>query len=265
VREYRYPKQEIAVEFTLRVGSRKPRADLVVFVEGAEHRQECAYIVVECKAQSVKPSDRKEGVGQLQSYLAASPNAVYGMWTNGLERYCYHKVVKGGHITFEEIPDLPSHGQSEEDAERPHFDQLKPASSDALLFAFRRCHNYIAGNQGLQKPQAFWELLKLIFCKIRDERDSEEVQFFAAANERNGINGPLKVKARLDKLFAAVKADYTTIFPPNEAIALNAPVLAYLVSQLQMYSLETGVSSLRRGIYATWPSQCWTPAKRHFS
>ena len=25
-------------------------------------------------------------------------------------------------------------------------------------------------NQGLQKPEAFWELLKLIFCKIEDER-----------------------------------------------------------------------------------------------
>src|SRR5690606_25549517 len=141
-----------------------------------------------CKAQTVKPTDRKEGIGQLQSYLAASPNASYGMWTNGQERYCFRKVVKGGHVNFEDIPDLPSFGQSEEEAERPRFDQLKPASSDALLFAFRRCHNYIAGNQGLQKPQAFWELLKLIFCKIHDERDSaEQVEFYASVNERNGI------------------------------------------------------------------------------
>jgi type I restriction enzyme M protein len=237
VREYGYPKRDIAVEFVLRVGSRKPRADLVVFTADADHAQENSYIVVECKAQTVKASDRKEGIGQLHSYLATCPNAVYGMWTNGLERYCYRKVVKGGSITYEEIPDLPSYGQSAEDAERPRFDQLKAASSDALLFAFRRCHNYIAGNQGLQKPEAFWELLKLIFCKIHDERDSPEVQFYAAATERGGLNGPLKVKARLDKLFAAVKADYPTIFPVNEAIVLKPPVLAYLVSQLQMYSL----------------------------
>lgn len=237
VREYHYPKRDIAVEFVLRVGSRKPRADLVVFAADADHAQENSYIVVECKAQNVKASDRKEGIGQLHSYLATCPNAVYGMWTNGLERYCYRKVVKDGSITYEEIPDLPSYGQSDEDVERPRFDQLKAASSDALLFAFRRCHNYIAGNQGLQKPEAFWELLKLIFCKIHDERDSPEVQFYAAATERGGLNGPLKVKARLDKLFAAVKADYPTIFPSNEAIVLKPPVLAYLVSQLQMYSL----------------------------
>lgn len=237
VREYSYPKKDIAVEFTLRVGSRKPRADLVIFAMDAEHVQESAYVMVECKAQSVRSGDRKEGVGQLHSYLSASPNTRYGMWTNGLERFCYRKVVKAGQIVYEEIPDLPSYGQTEEDAERPRFDQLKPASSDALLFAFRRCHNYIAGNQGLQKPEAFWELLKLIFCKIHDERESREVEFYAGANERNGINGPLKVKARIDKLFGEVKKDYPSIFPVNEAVALNPPVLAYLVSQLQMYSL----------------------------
>lgn len=237
VREYGYPKKDIAVEFTLRLGSRKPRADLVIFAVDAEHAQEASYIIVECKAQSVKSSDRKEGVGQLHSYLSACPNTAYGMWTNGLERFCYRKLIKGGQIVYEEILDLPSYGQTDEDAERPRFDQLKPATSDALLFAFRRCHNYIAGNQGLQKPEAFWELLKLIFCKIHDERDSPEVEFFAAANERSGINGPLKVKARLDKLFGEVKKDYPTIFPGNEAIALKPSVLAYLVGQLQMYSL----------------------------
>jgi type I restriction enzyme M protein len=98
-------------------------------------------------------------------------------------------------------------------------------------------HNYIAGNQGLQKPQAFWELLKLIFCKIEDERESPDVQFFAAGNERAGINGPLKVKKRIDALFDAVKADYPRIFQENDVVALTPQVLAYIVSQLQMYSL----------------------------
>lgn len=237
VREYGYPKKDVAVEFTLRLGSRKPRADLVIFAAGEAAEQSNALVIVECKEERIKSSDRKEGVGQLQSYMAACPNAAFGMWTNGLERFCFRKVEIKGRVVFEEVPDLPSYGQSGDEADRPQFDQLKPASSDALLFAFRRCHNFIAGNQGLQKPQAFWELLKLIFCKIHDERDSPEVEFYAAANERSGINGPLKVKKRIDALFHAVKADYPTIFLPNDEIALNPTVLAYLVSQLQMYSL----------------------------
>lgn len=237
VREYGYEKHEITVEFILRLGSRKPRADLVIFDEGDRHEQDRARVIIECKSQKIKSTDRKEGVGQLQSYMAACPNVAYGMWTNGLERFCYRRVDTDGRVAFEEIPDIPGKGRTEDEVERPRFDQLKAASSDALLFAFRRCHNYIAGNQGLQKPEAFWELLKLIFCKIHDERSSDEVEFYATSKERHGLNGRLKVKKRLDGLFDEVKAEYLTIFRENEAIELNPEVLAYIVSQLQMYSL----------------------------
>lgn len=237
VREYRYSKADIEVEFVVRVGTRKPRADLVVFPPQAEHGQENAEIIVECKAPTVKAADKKDGVGQLQSYMAVCPNVRYGMWTNGVERFCYRRIVKDRKVAVEEVPDIPEFGRGDEEAERPRFDQLKPATSDALLFAFRRCHNYIAGNQGLQKPQAFWELLKLIFCKIHDERHNDEVEFFAAANERNGVNGPLKVQKRIEALFRQVESDYPTIFKGSEGIDLRPGVLSYLVSQLQMYSL----------------------------
>jgi len=237
VREYGYEKAEVAVEFVLRLGSRKPRADLVVFDEDDPHTQERARLIIECKSQKIKSTDKKEGVGQLQSYMAACPNVAYGMWTNGLERFCYRRVETDGVVTFEEIPDVPSKGRTEDEVERPRFDQLKAASSDALLFAFRRCHNYIAGNQGLQKPEAFWELLKIIFCKIHDERGSNEVEFYATSKERHGLAGRLKAKKRLDGLFEEVKTEYPTIFRENEAIELNPEVLSYIVSQLQMYSL----------------------------
>lgn len=237
VREYGYGKHQVAVEFGLRLGSRRPRADLVIFDEDEKHAQDRARIIVECKSQKTKANARKHGVEQLQSYMSVCPNVLYGMWTNGIERFCYRRVDSDGHVEFEEIPDLPSHGKTEDDVERPRFDQLKAASSDALLFAFRRCHNYIAGNQGLQKPEAFWELLKTIFCKIHDERLSEEVEFYATSKERHGLNGRLKAKKRLDGLFAQVKAEYPTIFRENEVIELNPGVLAYIVSQIQMYSL----------------------------
>lgn len=237
VREYGYQKAEVSVEFTLRLGSSKPRADLVVFNPGEPHDQDRIRIIIECKSQKVKSSDRKDGVGQLHSYMAACPNAAYGMWTNGLERFCYRRVDQGGKVIFEEIPDIPTKGRNDDDVERPRFDQLKAASSDALLFAFRRCHNYIAGNQGLQKPEAFWELLKIIFCKIHDERSSDEVEFFATSKERHGLNGQLKVKKRIGQLFDEVKAEYNTIFRDNEEVDLNESVLSYIVTQLQMYSL----------------------------
>ena len=237
VREYGYPKGDIEIEFQLRVGSRKPRTDIAVFPPGAEHIQERASIVIECKNSKVKAADRREGVDQLKSYLAVCLNADFGMWTNGVERYCHQRVERAGRVEFEEVADIPTAGQDPAESERPQVDQLKPASSDALLFAFRRCHNYIAGNQGLQKPEAFWELLKLIFCKIHDERNSYDLEFYSGPKERHGVNGPLKVKKRIGGLFDAVKREFHTIFKSNEAIELDPVVLAYLVSQLQIYSL----------------------------
>ena len=237
VREYRYAKADIEVEFTVRVGTRKPRVDLVIFPPQSAHEQEHANLIVECKASTVKAADKKDGVGQLQSYMAACPNVSYGMWTNGVERFCYRRIEKSGKVIIEEVPDLPEFGRGDEELDRPRFDQLKPATSDALLFAFRRCHNYIAGNQGLQKNQAFWELLKLIFCKIHDERNNDEIEFYTAANERHSVNGYLKVQKRIEALFQQVKDDYPSIFEKAEPIKLKPSVLAYLVTQLQMYSL----------------------------
>ena len=40
VREYRYAKPDIEVEFTIRMGVRNPRADLVVFPPAIAHTQD---------------------------------------------------------------------------------------------------------------------------------------------------------------------------------------------------------------------------------
>lgn len=235
VREYRYGKEEMAIEFRLALGRATKRADIVIFPEGAAAKQEHVWAVIECKSADVSPNHKDEGVEQLKSYLAACVNAEFGMWTNGQERFCFRKTGRRSE-PFVELPDIPVKGKTLEDAERPDFSSLRPATSDSLLFTFRRCHNYIAGNQGLQKPEAFWELLKLIFCKIEDER-APQLTFFATTQERQSMNGQLKVKHRLDELFARVREKYEAIFRANEVIELEPRVLAYLVSQLQPWSL----------------------------
>lgn len=62
VREYRYPKSDIGVEFIVQLGTRKPRADLVIFLPGQPHTQENVRIIVECKAPTVKMADKDNGI-----------------------------------------------------------------------------------------------------------------------------------------------------------------------------------------------------------
>ena len=122
-------------------------------------------MIIECKSQKIKSSDRKEGVGQLQSYMSACPNVAYGMWTNGDEQFCFAKrstLRAGGRSRRSSTSPVRA-----ERGRRPATQSqgLKVATSDTLLFAFRRCHNYIAGHEGMQKTEAFWELLKMIFMQ----------------------------------------------------------------------------------------------------
>ena len=236
VREYRYSRDEIAVELPVKLGRTTKRADLAVLPMGSSHKQEYAWVIIECKSAKVLPNHKQQGVDQLKSYMAGCVNAEYGMWTNGQERFCYRKVHADGMIRFLSVSDIPEKGKTLDETERPSFGELRPAASDVLLFAFQRCHNYIAGNQGLQKPEAFWELLKLIFCKIEDERSSQ-INFYTTSRERQGLNGYLKVKARVERLFAIVRKKYATIFKANEVIELEPPVLSYIVCQIQPWSL----------------------------
>lgn len=239
VRQYKYAPADCAPEFTIKVGSSRKRVDIVVFSKGVDHTQANGHILVETKKADVKPTSRTEGIGQLQSYLASCLNAQYGMWTNGTDRFCFAKRADGkGGWTFEEIIDVPAFGQTEADAQRPSRKDLKVATADNLLFAFRRCHNYIAAHEGKQKTEAFWELLKLIFTKIEDER-APKLNFFATPSERGSSTVASAAKKRIQNLFEQrVVKKYPTIFDAKDAdIDLKPEVVAYVVTELQGYSL----------------------------
>jgi type I restriction enzyme M protein len=238
VRQYQYSPADCEPEYRIKVGSARKRIDIVVFEPGLEHSQDTARILVETKKPKTRPSDKKEGVEQLKSYMAACVNAQYGLWTNGDAQVCLAKRTTSKGLAFEEIIDIPAYGQSEEDAQRPARKDLKPATADNLLFAFRRCHNYIAGTEGKQKPDAFWELLKIIFCKIEDERGSR-IDFYATPSERTSSTTAVSARTRIQKLFEEkVVRKYPSIFPSSDqTIDLKPSVLAYVVSQLQGYSL----------------------------
>lgn len=187
----------------------------------------------------------------MHSYASACMNSTYGMWTNGDELLTFRYVVnKAGKRVPDPVPDLP-HAGGEVPDDAPRFDQLRPAASDSLLYSFRRCHNYIAGNQGIQKAEAFQELLKIIFCKIQDERDSPTPTFYITPTERQGAVGRKRCRKRIDKLFTSVKRSYETIFKADEQITLTDDVLAYIVSQLQMYSLLESDVDVKGHAYET--------------
>lgn len=240
VNEHKYKKERIAVECSIASGSQKPRADIVIYsAQNPEHSQENIQIIIECKKESVEPTANKDGIGQLQSYMAACPNCEWGMWTNGKHKEVFRKIVsEKKKIQFIDFNDIPSADGNLADIDRPKRSTLKNAVEDNLLFVFKSCHNHIYVTDGMQKQPAFFELLKVIFCKIEDEKNiPNPLEFYATSGERSTPDGQLTVQKRIGKIFDQVKRKHSRIFDRNDEIKLKPRSLAHVISELQKYSL----------------------------
>ncbi len=240
VNEHKYLPSQINIEYTLQVGSRKPRADIVIWDKNEEEKnQSTIKLIIECKRETIDAQNSKDGIGQLKSYMSVCPNCEWGMWTNSIQKFVFRKYIdEQGQIAFMEYNDIPSADGNLDDVNRPTRKSLKNAYDDNLLFVFKTCHNYIYVNDGLQKQAAFFELLKVIFCKIEDERNiPHDLEFYTTSEERSNPDGQLTVQKRITKIFERVKKRQGKIFDTNDEIKLKPRSLAYIVSELQRYSL----------------------------
>jgi type I restriction enzyme M protein len=245
---YGYDKADIEIEFTVNLGRSKKRVDIAIFSPRTEHKQENIKIIVECKREDIRPADRDNGIEQLKSYLAACLKARFGMWI-GSELQVWERLASdSGEAYFEEATDIPRFGY---EAPQPiQFTDLVPAHEE-LIAIFKRCHNYIYGNQGLQKEPAFQELLKLIFCKVYDEDTTTtgEMRFFISNDERRSEIGQRRLEKTIEQLFEDVKGRYPYIFAKDEQIRLDNRVLAYVVGELQRYSLLQTQADVKGAAY----------------
>lgn len=233
VEEYGYSKSDIAIEFTIVLGKAKKKADIVIFLEDVKHDIENIKIIVEAKRESIKPTNKDNGIDQMKSYMAASVNCKYGLWI-GSEIKSLEKSERSGVLYFEDILDIPFADGKVLVAQ--NYADLVPAT-DTLKDVFKRCHNYISANQGGSKEAAFHEFLKIIFCKVFDEKYGVTPQFYISIDEQKTSKGITAVTKRIQKLFKEVCDEYGYIFGTDEEINLKNNVIAYIVVELQKYSL----------------------------
>lgn len=251
VEEYGYDRRDLHLEFPITIGSgKKKRVDIAIFPPGADHKQELLYIIVEAKREDIRPNDREQGVDQLKSYMAACLRARWGLWV-GSEMIALEKeqdADKAAKVPFQPSTDIPLRGDNE--PKRLEFADLVPATG-GLRHVFARCHDYLHVNGNLGKEKAFFELLKLIFCKLYDEQHTNgTLDFSVSIDERRSELGQRKLKQRVAGLFDKVRDEYPYIFPhKNEAIELDLRSLAYTVAELQKYSLIQTESDIKGEAY----------------
>ena len=233
---YRYPMEQIEVEYPIKVGSSDKRCDIVVFRDSEKSQDNILWII------ETKKKDEKEGIEQLWSYLSAT-TASFGTWTNGDSILYFHKDTEKSN-RFIELPDIPKYKESVDSIGKYQKNDLVRCTD--LKGVFNRCNNYFFSNQGLTQDKRFSEILKILFCKIEDEKDlfTEKCVFYITPKEQKSTEGIKNFRERIESLFNKVKTRFQedNIFENNDVILLNDRCLCYAVAELQKYSLlETNV------------------------
>jgi type I restriction enzyme M protein len=244
--EYGISVDDMEGDFSVRVGGRRRRVDIAIFSPGKPHATEHLRRVVVCRPE---PKQNKRGAVKMRDYDQAAKDieeikpffeeleaCQYGLWTNGLEFFFLKKKATKFQVDAEPIGDWPPGDESIGTRDVFSHAKARRAQPEMLRTAFRRCHNFIHGNEGMPKDAAFWQFLYLIFCKMYDERAARaRRRFWAGPQEQFTEAGRKEIQARIGPLFAEVKKEYKTIFTGSEEITLSPRALAFMVSELSKY------------------------------
>ncbi|MEU8816197.1 N-6 DNA methylase [Actinoplanes sp. NPDC048796] len=234
VEDYGYPKELIRTRPQWHVKAspsdraKKYPVDIAVF-SSTSHTDENLRIVVECKKKR-----RKDGRDQLEDYMRLS-HAELGVWFNGTERLFLRKIETATGLVFQEIPNIPRHGERIEDVGLYKRNSLRPTHN--LRATFRAARNFLAANAvGMTRDEALaQQIINLIFCKIYDERftaPDQTVRLRAGLDEKASL-----VAERARALFAEVTQQYDDVFDSSDSLILDDASIAYVVGELQPYAL----------------------------
>ena len=235
--DHGWPKEYMDIEVTIQRGSsNREKADLVIYESDdvAKRDQSCdIYGIVEFK----RP-DRDDGVKQLTSYMTAT-SSIWGVWTNGREIEFLYRDPATGKINKDVLFQVPHFEQPIEEIGTHTFSNLKPASN--LKLVFRRLLNELYTNTNISRREKLGnEMTKLLFCKLQDEQFSVSKKipgFRVGVNDHT--NDYEDVRSRIEELFGEVKKTLSGegVFEDHDVITLENRSVAYVVGELQRYSL----------------------------
>ena len=166
LKEYNYPLDLLAVEYSVNFGTEKKYADIVILNKADKTS---VYCVLE-----IKKHKGRDGKEQLKSYTHAtgSPLAV---WTNGVEIDYYERLNPN---YFEPLSDIPKAAETIDDVKNEVFTYLELMQKDRLAIErkslkklIEEIEDEVLSNAGVD---IFEEVFKLIFTKLYDEMQSSD-------------------------------------------------------------------------------------------
>lgn len=263
--EYGISVEDMVPDFKMRIDGRRKSIDIAIFAPGAEQTLENLRRIVICdkepktgskgayKMRDHKQAEKEFGLLHAAMSQEETEQCRWGLWTNGLDFFFFERERSRFDTKFHPRGDWPMADGTLGSRTVASTAQLRRADRDMLLTAFRRCHNYIHGNEGMPKDAAFWQFLYLIFAKLHDERRPKDQppRFWAGMFEKQ-VNGKKQlvdeqfdpegqraIRERVTELVDEVAEKYkNTVFRDNPPrITLSDRALGFIVGELAKYDL----------------------------
>lgn len=242
--------QELKVNNSKR-GQGKARADIVIWKSEQDKKdKKAAFIVVECKAENVKV--RVEDYYQGFNY-ASWAHAEFFVTTNEKETKYFNVDPAYLPQKLDEVVAIPT-AKDVDDAARIEQikNQTKLFTRDEFTKTLRACHNIIRNNDKLSPEAAFDEISKLLFMKIRFERDNKGMKVFtkqeyldAAQNHKKNVRPGLKgtdlyALSYMQFLFRTTKEFFKDdrLFDDKDEINIRENSFIQILEKLETFNLS---------------------------
>jgi type I restriction enzyme M protein len=247
-------QQEVTVAEGNKRGTGRASADIVVWRSKEEVFKKAPLIAIECKADNI---NIVEGDYFQGSHYARYMKTPFFVTTNLKHTKVFKVNLEGFPKDLEdEILDIPSFQDLKNEKKiKDLLTQTKAFTRDEFSNLLFRCHNIIRNNDKLSPEAAFDETSKILFMKIRYERNPDEENIFSlkqfhkqeAQYEKNirpvniKRNGPKDDIPYMDYWFELTKDEFKDddLFDPNEKIKIKQGSFEAIVKALEIYNLST--------------------------
>lgn len=253
VNDYGYSLEQMAQEKKVtnsQRGQGAARADIIVWKSEEEKIQnKSAFIVVECKAESVRIHE--EDYYQGFNY-ASWAGASFFVTTNEKETKYFN--VDKNYIPKEliEVVALPTAMEAVSEKKiKELLNKTKTFTRDEFTKTLRACHNIIRNNDKLSPEAAFDEISKILFMKIKYEREQKGTKVFTKAqfvkdnenhekNYRPILKGTPKDMPYMQWMFEQTKEEFREdrIFEEIETIKIRQNSFEQILEKLETYNLS---------------------------
>jgi len=232
--DYNYPKKKIDIEVIVPRRTPEDRADIVIYEDDDLKKP---YLVVECKKDGITDAEFKQAIeqafGNANSLRAKFASVVAGTTKTAFDIAGFKPSEREKNV-ISDIPErygkTPKYRFIKGEADK----ELETVSREELIKALEKAHDTVWQGGKLAPTTAFDEVSKLLFCKLKDEKDTprqKPYQFQIGTHE-----SPDEVYKRIDNIYQKAKQEDSEVF--KEDIKLEPKIVYNVVEHLQVLAIN---------------------------